>query len=1118
AWKGLIVECSANDVPLSPIGFLERSSKAYRDNTSLIYGSIQYTWNQTYQRCLKLASALTHLGISHGDVVATFSYNLPEIYELHFAVPMAGGILCTLNARQDSTMVSTLLAHSEAKLIFVEHHLLQTVQGAFDLLSQKHVNPPTLVLLTNFESKNNHSYMHYDDLLAIGNDDFKIIRPKSEYDPISINYTSGTTSNPKAVVYTHRGAFLNSIAIVLVHNMGSRPVYLWSVPMFHSNGWCLPWGAAAQGATNICIRKVTPKAIFDNIYLHNVTHLGAAPTVLNMIVNSSKDYLHHPPLPHKVEIMTGGSPPPPQIIAKMEEMGFVVTHIYGLTETYGPATHCVCKPEWDALQPEERYALKARQGLNHLGMEEMDVKNPVTMESVRADGATIGEVMFRGNTVMSGYFKDLKATEEAFRGGWFHSGDLGVKHEDGYVEIKDRKKDVVISGGENVSTIEVENVLYSHEAVLEAAVVARPDKIWGETPCAFVTLKEGFDGVVNGDEIIKFCRDHLPHYMAPKTVVFQDLPKTSTESCNLWPIHFTLLPLLSLTMMIKHSLTRFARALNPSHYSKFNRSYSKFEEPESWKSMDGLLRCSANYVPLSPIGFLERSSKAYTDNTSLVYGSTSHTWGETHQRCLKLASALANMGISRGDVVATFSYNLPQIYELHFGVPMAGGILCTLNTRLDSFMVSALLRHSEAKVIFVDNQLLDIAQGALQLLAQSDTKPPILVPLTDSDYETLLATGTDQFEILRPHTELDPIAINYTSGTTARPKAVVYSHRGAYLNSLATALLLGLRDMSVCLWSMPMFNCNGWDVLWASAAQGAANIVINKVTPQAIYDNIAMHNVTHMGAVPTVMNMIVNSSVCERRLLQHTVEVLTGGAPAPPQILARMEEMGFRINQIYGLTETYGAATNCVWKPEWDALPLDEWSMLKARQGLRHLAMEEVDVKDSVTMESVKADGETIGEIMFRGNTVMSGYFKDLKATEEAFKGGWFHSGDLGVKYEDGYIEIKDRMKDIIISGGLNISSVELETVLYSHEAVFEAAVVGRPDSHWGETPCAFVTLKEGFEGVNEDQLITFCKDRLPHYMAIKTVVFDEYLPTNSNGKVQKFILRLRAKAMGSLS
>ncbi|XP_062102744.1 isovalerate--CoA ligase CCL2-like [Humulus lupulus] len=582
-------------------------------------------------------------------------------------------------------------------------------------------------------------------------------------------------------------------------------------------------------------------------------------------------------------------------------------------------------------------------------------------------------------------------------------------------------------------------------------------------------------------------------------------------------------PPLTMTLMIKHSLTRFARALSHSHYSNFNqytRSYSKFSqdlEPESWKSMDGLVRCSANYVPLSPIGFLERSSKAYRDNTSLVYGSVRHTWGETHQRCLKLASALTQLGISRGDVVATFSYNLPQIYELHFAVPMAGGVLCTLNARLDSVMVSALLRHSEAKVIFVDSQLLDIARGALHLLAKTETKPPILVPLTDSDYESLLSTGTDQFEILRPHSEWDPITINYTSGTTARPKAVVYSHRGAYLNSLATALLFGVRARSVCLWSMPMFHCNGWLVLWASAAQGAANIVIKKVSTRSIFDNIAMHNVTHMGAVPTVMNMIVNSSASERRLLQHTVEVLTGGASPPPQILGRMEEMGFRVNQIYGLTETYGAATNCAWKPEWDALPLDERSRLKARKGLRHLAMEEVDVKDTVTMESVRADGETIGEVMFRGNTVMSGYFKDLKATEEAFKGGWFHSGDLGVKHEDGYIEIKDRMKDIIISGGLNISTVEVETVLYSHEAVFEAAVVGRPDSHWGETPCAFVTLKEGFEGVNADQLITFCRDRLPHYMALKTVVFEE-LPKNSTGKIQKFILRLRAKAMGSLS
>ncbi|PON50001.1 Propionate-CoA ligase [Parasponia andersonii] len=530
SWKSMegLVRCSANHVPLSPIGFLERSSKAYRDNTSLVYGSLRYTWAETRQRCLKLASALTQLGISRGDVVATFSYNLPEIYELHFAVPMAGGVLCTLNARHDAAMVSALLSHSEAKVIFVDHHLLETARGALDLLARTDTKPPILILLTDSDSSSssfNSNTYDYESLLTTGTEKFEIRRPNSEWDPISINYTSGTTSRPKAVVYSHRGAYLNSIATVLLHGMGAMPVYLWTVPMFHCNGWCLPWGAAAQGATNICIRKVSPKAIFDNIFLHKVTHLGAAPTVLSMIVNSPAS--DRRPLPHKVEIMTGGSPPPPQILAKMEELGFQVNHIYGLTETYGPATNCVCKPEWDPLPPDERYRMKARQGLKHLGMEEMEVKDPVTMESVPADGKTIGEVMFRGNTVMCGYLKDSKATKEAFEGGWFRSGDLGVKHDDGYIQLKDRKKDVIISGGENVSTVEVETVLYSHEAVLEAAVVARPDNHWGETPCAFVTLKEGFDDV-NADQIIGFCRDRLPHYMAPKTVVFEDLPKTST--------------------------------------------------------------------------------------------------------------------------------------------------------------------------------------------------------------------------------------------------------------------------------------------------------------------------------------------------------------------------------------------------------------------------------------------------------------------------------------------------------------------------------------------------------------------------------------------------------------
>lgn len=324
-------------------------------------------------------------------------------------------------------------------------------------------------------------------------------------------------------------------------------------------------------------------------------------------------------------------------------------------------------------------------------------------------------------------------------------------------------------------------------------------------------------------------------------------------------------------------------------------------------------------------------------------------------------------------------------------------------------------------------------------------------------------------------------------------------------------------QMPVYLWTVPMFHCNGWCLPWGSAAQGATNICIKKVSPKAIFDNISLHKVTHMGTVPTVLNTIVNSPITDRKPLPHKVEVLTGGSPPPPQVLAKMEEMGFRMNHIYGLTETYGPGTNCVWKPEWDSLPLEEWYRFKSRQGVHHLGLDDVDVKDPVTMVSVPPDGKTIGEVMFRGNTVMSGYLKDLKATHEAFAGGWFRSGDLGVKHEDNYIQIKDRKKDIMISGGENISSVEVETVLYSHEAVLEAAVVGRPDDHWGETPCAFVTLKEGFEHASGEEIVRFCRCRLPHYMAPKSVVFGE-LPKTSTGKIQKFILRERAKTMGSLS
>lgn len=450
------------------------------------------------------------------------------MYELHFAVPMAGAILCTLNSRLDKTMVSVLLEHSQAKILFVDYQLFEVAKEAVNLLGKRVRNLPTLVLINDSDCPSTIDTAsigyEYEKLLATGNNGFEIVRPYSEIDPISVNYTSGTTSRPKGVVYSHRGAYLNSLATVLLFGMGFMPVYLWTVPMFHCNGWCLPWGMAAQCGTNVCLRKVSPKDIFENVTKHKVTHMGGAPTVLNMIVNSA--LTDRKPLTHKVVVMTGGSPPPPQILSRMEEIGFSVSHLYGLTETYGPGTSCAWRPEWDSLPPEEKYKMKARQGMPHVCLEAIDIKDPDTMESVPADGKTMGEVMFRGNTVMSGYLGDLKATKEAFKDGWFHSGDLGVKHSDGYIEIKDRLKDIIISGGENISSVEVETVLYGHPAVLEAAVVARPDDHWGQTPCAFVKLKEGYD--VDAQEIINFCRNHLPHYMAPKTIIFDDIPKTST--------------------------------------------------------------------------------------------------------------------------------------------------------------------------------------------------------------------------------------------------------------------------------------------------------------------------------------------------------------------------------------------------------------------------------------------------------------------------------------------------------------------------------------------------------------------------------------------------------------
>ncbi|KAJ1391266.1 AMP-dependent synthetase/ligase [Sesbania bispinosa] len=528
------IRCSANYVPLSPISFLERSAIVYRDRPSLVFGDVTYTWTLTYQRCIKLASSISQLAVSPGHVVAVLAPNIPAMYELHFGVPMSGAILCTLNTRHDSAMVSVLLKHSEAKVLFVDYQFLDIAQGALEILSKTTTKLPHLVLILECGQPSPHTghsssspgsgMLIYENLIANGKLDFEVKRPKDELDPISLNYTSGTTSSPKGVIYSHRGAYLNSLATVLLNEMQSMPVYLWCVPMFHCNGWCLPWGIAAQGGTNVCQRNVTAEGIFDNIFKHKVTHMGGAPTVLNMIINSPLEV--RKPLPGKVVVMTGAAPPPPDVFFRMEELGFMVTHSYGLTETYGPGSICTWKPEWESLPREAQAKIRARQGVYHLGMEELDIKNPDTMKSVPADAKTIGEVMFRGNTVMNGYLKDLKATQDAFKGGWLRTGDLGVKHPDGYIELKDRSKDIIISGGENISSIELEGVIFSHPAVLEAAVVGRPDDYWGETPCAFVKLKEGCSATA--EEIIQFCQNRLPRYMAPRTVVFADLPKTST--------------------------------------------------------------------------------------------------------------------------------------------------------------------------------------------------------------------------------------------------------------------------------------------------------------------------------------------------------------------------------------------------------------------------------------------------------------------------------------------------------------------------------------------------------------------------------------------------------------
>ena len=512
----------ANYAALTPLGFLERSANVYPDRVSVIHGEKHYRWAETRERCRRLASALRRSGISEGDTVSILAPNVPAIYEASFGVPMAGAVLNAINTRLDPATIAFILEHGRARLLITDRELSPAARDAVARLGRKivviDVDDPMAL------SGDLFGECDYESFLERGDSDFDWQPPRDEWRAISLNYTSGTTGNPKGVVYHHRGAYLNALSNAIGWRMDAHPVYLWTLPMFHCNGWCFPWTIAALGGTNVCLRRVEAGAIYDAIADHAATHFCGAPVVLNLILNAREE--EQRTFEHQVEVMTAAAPPPAAVLEAMESRGFHMTHVYGLTETYGPAVICAWKEEWDVLPAPERAALKARQGVRYHALEGLDVMDSETMRPVPRDGATIGEVMFRGNIVMKGYLANPNATDEALAGGWFHSGDLAVMHPDGYVQLKDRLKDIIISGGENISSIEVEDVLYRHPAVLEAAVVARPDETWGETPCAFVTLKEGAS--VGEREIIDFCRDNMAHFKAPKTVIFGPLPKTST--------------------------------------------------------------------------------------------------------------------------------------------------------------------------------------------------------------------------------------------------------------------------------------------------------------------------------------------------------------------------------------------------------------------------------------------------------------------------------------------------------------------------------------------------------------------------------------------------------------
>ena len=512
----------ANFAPLTPLSFIERSASVYPDRISVIHGETRYTWAETYQRSCLLASALTRMGIGEGDTVSFMGANTPETFEAHFGVPMAGAVLNALNVRLDAKAIAFILDHAETKVLFTDREYSDTIKAALELVADK----PVVIDIDDpyFSGGELLGEKTYEDVLKTGDPDFRCFQIRDEWQAISLNYTSGTTGNPKGVVFHHRGAYLNAVSMAMCWDMTAHPVYLWTLPMFHCNGWCFPWTLAAVTGTSVCLRHVRDDAIFAAIKSHEVTHFCGAPVVLNTLINAADELKQG--VEHKVSAMTAGAAPPAAVIAGMEGMGFRVSHVYGLTETYGPCVVCAPHDEWSALSIDDRAELLARQGVRAPLQDEMMVADPETLEPVPKDGKTMGEIFMRGNLVMKGYLKNPATTQESFAGGWFHSGDLAVWHEDGYAQIKDRSKDIIISGGENISSLEKESVLFKHPKILEAAVVASSDPKWGEVPCAFVTLKQSQEMGV--EELIAYCRDEMAGFKIPKKVVFGPIDKTST--------------------------------------------------------------------------------------------------------------------------------------------------------------------------------------------------------------------------------------------------------------------------------------------------------------------------------------------------------------------------------------------------------------------------------------------------------------------------------------------------------------------------------------------------------------------------------------------------------------